>query len=157
VIRRAGPADVDAVVGVFEPSFATLDFLPHLHTHEEHLAFFGRCLAECESYVWDDGAVRGFAILRGDELSHLYVAPDAFGRGVGSGLLETAKARRPGGFTLWVFQRNERARGFYERHGLRCVRLTDGSGNEERTADALYEWLPTPSPRARAGRGSRGR
>jgi hypothetical protein len=34
------------------------------------------------------------------------------------------------------------ARRFYERHGLRAVRFTDGTGNEEKTPDALYEWRP---------------
>jgi ribosomal protein S18 acetylase RimI-like enzyme len=144
VIRRADPGDVEAIVSVFEPSFATLDFLPTLHTHEEHLVFFDRCLAEGEAWVWAEGRIRGFAILRGDELSHLYVSPDAFGRGIGSALLDRTKERLPDGFTLWVFQQNWRARRFYERHGLRCVRLTDGSANEERMPDALYEWRPTP-------------
>ncbi|HET7923886.1 MAG TPA: hypothetical protein VFL30_03255, partial [Rhodanobacteraceae bacterium] len=59
-----------------------------------------------------------------------------------SALLATAKERRPHGFTLWVFQQNGRARRFYERHGLRCVELTDGRQNEERMPDALYEWRP---------------
>ena len=65
-----------------------------------------------------------------------------FLRGIGSALLERAKARMPGGFRLWVFQANTGARRFYERNGLRVVRLTDGSENEEETPDALYEWLP---------------
>lgn len=41
---------------------------------------------------------------------------------------------------LWAFQRNLRAIKFYERHGFRLVRETDGSGNEEREPDALYAW-----------------
>ena len=45
-------------------------------------------------------------------------------------------------FHLWVFQRNEGARRFYERHGLRLAALTDGAGNEEREPDARYEWRP---------------
>jgi hypothetical protein len=46
----------------------------------------------------------------------------------------------PSGFRLWVFLQNVPARRFYERHGLRLVEETDGSRNEERTPDALYEW-----------------
>ena len=46
------------------------------------------------------------------------------------------KELRPGGFTLWVFQRNTGARRFYERRGLRLVELTDGAGNDEREPDA---------------------
>jgi hypothetical protein len=41
-------------------------------------------------------------------------------------LLEHAKWLRAAGFTLWVFQRNMTARGFYEKRGLKPVRLTDG-------------------------------
>jgi len=73
-------------------------------------------------------------------LAHIFAHPP--GRGVGSALLQQAKERRPGGFRPWVFQRNEGARRFYERHGLRLAALTDGAGNEEREPDARYEWRP---------------
>ncbi len=75
-------------------------------------------------------------------LQHLYVLPEHQRHGVGSELMAHAKARRPDGFRLWVFQANEVARRFYEKHGLRLVELTDGSGNEEEEPDALYEWVP---------------
>src|SRR5437763_9846807 len=139
MIRQAGPQDVDAIVAVFEPSFATLAFLPQLHTHAENVAFFGRCVAEGEAYVLESG----FAIIAGDMLTHLYVHPDAIGTGIGGALLEHVKSRRPDGFRFWVFQQNERARRFYENRGCAVLELTDGSGNEEQTPDALYEWRPT--------------
>jgi GNAT superfamily N-acetyltransferase len=142
VIRRAAAEDVEAIVAVFEPSFATLDFLPVLHTHEEHVAVVGRIVDESEVFVYDDEGIQGFAALRDDVLSHLYIAPEAFGRGIGSALLAEAKRQRPHGFTFWVFQANERARGFYERRGCAPVRFTDGADNEERTPDVLYEWRP---------------
>ncbi len=89
-------------------------------------------------------------------LDYLYVEPDMTGRKIGSALLERAKDRRPDGFSLWTFQQNERARRFYERHGLRLIRLTDGEGNEEKMPDALYEWrsggvVPSASRIAHAG------
>ncbi len=70
------------------------------------------------------------------------MSPDRHRQGIGSELFEKATARRPGGFRLWVFQRNKGARRFYEHHGCRLVELGDGSGNEEREPDALYEWAP---------------
>jgi GNAT superfamily N-acetyltransferase len=140
VIRDATHDDVEAIVAVFEPSFATLDFLPALHTHEEHLDYFGRLVERTDVFVYDDGSVSGFAALDSDVLSHLYVAPAAFGLGIGSALFAEAKRRRPGGFTFWVFQANERARRFYEARGCTAVRLTDGADNEERTPDVLYAW-----------------
>ena len=142
MIRPAVATDLDGIVAVFEPSFATLDFLPVLHTHEEHLVYFGRAVADGEVYVHEQDGIDGFAALAGDMLTHLYVAPAAFGRGIGSTLFAEAKRQRPGGFTFWVFQANERALRFYQRRGCTAVRFTDGADNEERTPDVLYEWRP---------------
>jgi hypothetical protein len=63
-------------------------------------------------------------------------------RTVASGrpLLEHVKRLRPERLELWVFQKNEGARRFYERHGFRLVRTTNGAGNVEQEPDALYEW-----------------
>ncbi len=139
MLRRATAADVEEIVAIFERSFATLDFLPKLHTHDEHLAFFGRCVRDGEVYLLGGG----FAALAGDWLTHLYVEPHAIGTGVGHALFEHVKTLRPDGFQFWVFQQNERARRFYEAHGAVAVELTDGSGNEERTPDVRYEWKPS--------------
>jgi len=138
MIRRATEADVEEIVAIFEPSFALLDFLPQLHTHEENLAYFARALREGEGYVLG----RGFALVSGDWLSHLYVHPDAIGTGVGHALFEHVKTLRPGGFDFWVFQQNARARQFYEEHGAVAVEFTDGSANEEKTPDVRYRWAP---------------
>jgi GNAT superfamily N-acetyltransferase len=149
VIRRATADDVEEIVAIFEPSFALLDFLPQLHTREEHLAYFGRCVRGGDVFVFG----RGFSILQDDWLTHLYVHPDEIGIGVGHKLFEHATTLRPDGFQFWVFQQNERARRFYEAHGAVAVELTDGSSNEERTPDVRYEWRP-PGP---ASPGSPGR
>jgi len=147
MIRRATAEDVEAVVAIFEPSLALLDFLPQLHTHEENLGFFGQALAEGEGYLLG----RGFALLHGDTLAHIYVHPGALGTGIGHALFAHVQSVRPGGFDLWVFQQNERARAFYEAHGARAVEFTDGSGNAERTPDVRYEWRP-PATRGSSGR-----
>ncbi len=134
---------MNAIAALFRRSFGTLTFLPTLHTPEEDRGFFGSVVADGEVWVWEEGGVvLGFAALADDELTHLYVEPDAHGRGIGGALIDRAKERRPGGFQLWVFQQNANARRFYERRGFVLVRETDGSGNEERTPDALYAWSP---------------
>jgi len=143
-VRRAKPSDADAIAAVFIRSYESLTFLPRVRTHAERREYVRDVLLP-QHEVWvaeEDGRVVGFASLLGSDLSQLYVDPDAQGRGVGGALLGKAQERRPDGLTFWVFQENERARRFYEAHGCRVVRLTDGSGNEERTPDALYEWRP---------------
>ncbi|NPA26649.1 MAG: GNAT family N-acetyltransferase [Chloroflexi bacterium] len=60
------------------------------------------------------------------EIHELVVAPEHWGQGVGSRLLQAALAHaRDAGRTragLWVGERNLRAQRFYQRHGFRPVR-----------------------------------
>jgi putative acetyltransferase len=120
-------------------------FLPTLHTDDEHRAFIRDLVHRDEVWVAEErGKIVGMAVVAGDVIGQLYVHPDAQHRGAGSALLEKVKAQHVDGFTFWVFQRNSRARRFYESHGCRVVRLTDGSENDERTPDALYEWRLAP-------------
>ena len=142
-VRRAGPSDAEVIADVFIPSFESLTFLPRIHSHDQDRAFIRRLFADHEVWVAEDeGEVVGFAALTADMLTHIYVHPDAQGRGAGSALMDQAEERRPAGFTFWVFQANESARRFYEARGCQLLELTDGSGNEEKTPDALYEWRP---------------
>ena len=145
-LRLATPEDTAAVAPLFRRSYASIGFLPTLHTPEEDLAFFGEAIERDEVWVAEDGQGRllGFAALTADELGHLYVDPPAQGQGVGAALFARAQERRPKGFRFWVFQENARARRFYEARGCVVVELTDGRGNEEREPDARYEWRPAP-------------
>jgi ribosomal protein S18 acetylase RimI-like enzyme len=147
MIRGARPGDAAAIAELYERSFGSLAFLPTLHTLEEHRVWFGQLLAQREAWVWErEGAVLGFIVLGDATVEYLYVEPEMIGQGVGSALLDQAKARRPNGFSLWTFQQNHGARRFYERHGLRVIRLTDGQSNEEKAPDAMYAWRPAASP-----------
>lgn len=121
-----------------------MPWLPRLHTPAEDLDYFQRVLAELGVFVVVvGGQVRGFVAAGGGYLHHLYVEPGFQGQGLGYLLFRQAQEALPRGFRFWVFQRNERARGFYERRGARLIELGDGSGNEEGAPDALYEWMPS--------------
>ncbi len=93
-----------------------------------------------EVWVAEEGRPLAFAVVAGDWLDCLYVAPHRQGEGIGSLLLDLVRARRPDGFSLWVFVSNEPARAFYRRHGLVELERTDGSGNEERAPDLRMAW-----------------
>ncbi|HEY4621378.1 MAG TPA: GNAT family N-acetyltransferase [Gaiellaceae bacterium] len=149
MIRRATLEDADELAAILRAAMrGAMPWLPDLHTPEEDCRFL-RTIVLPNEEVWvaevDERPV-GFVALGSREgavyLQHIYVTPERQSRGLGSELINRAKERRPTGFRLWVFQKNDGARRFYERHGLRLVELTDGSGNEEREPDALYEWVP---------------
>ena len=118
-----------------------------LHSREDTIAYFaGHVLLHEEVLVAEvNQLVVGFIALEGDHVDHLYIAPAYQGRGIGDTLLAMAKEVRPDGLMLWTFQRNARARQFYEARGFVAEELTDGSRNEEREPDALYRWLPSAS------------
>jgi GNAT superfamily N-acetyltransferase len=142
-IRRADIEDADTVATLFLAARAQMRYLPPVHTEAETREWIrDTLLATREVWVAVEDQVVGFAALGDRLLEHLYVHPAEQSRGVGARLLALAKERRPSGLQLWVYQRNEGARRFYERHGFTVVRLTDGAGNEDREPDALYEWRP---------------
>ena len=72
-------------------------------------------------------------------IDQLYVLPDFVGQGVGSLLLKHALESLSRPVRLYTFQANTGASKFYERHGFRAIEFTDGSANEERCPDVLYE------------------
>jgi hypothetical protein len=91
------------------------------------------------------GTPVGFAAVAGERLEHLYVSPEAQGKGVGAALLTRVKRQRSC-LGLHVFQQNTDAIRFYERPGFVPVEFGDGSANEENLPDAHYRWSMTDLP-----------
>ena len=141
-LRGAIGADAEAIAAVYYASFRLLTFLPMLHTIEEYRRFVAdEILRECEVTVAeDDSGVIAFLAKQGDQVRLLYTRPDRIGRGAGTQLIEAAKSSGVAALELWCFQANTRARRFYEAHGFRAIRFTDGADNEERTPDVRYRW-----------------
>ncbi len=119
-----------------------MEYLPRLYSDEQTRAWIEHVmLAECKVCVAElDGRVVGFAALNGPWLDHLYVDPEHQGLGIGSELLESAMQARGHGLELRVFERNEAAMRFYERHGFTVVERGDGGDNEEGLPDVHYRW-----------------
>ena len=143
-IELAGPADADALAALFTASRrAAMPWLPPLHSAAEDRRFIAEQVIGSSDEVLvvrRQGQPAGFLALRGAMVEHLYVEPSAQRTGIGSALLDAAKARRPDGLRLWVFQRNVGARDFYAKHGFTEVERTDGASNEEREPDVLLAW-----------------
>jgi putative acetyltransferase len=142
---RAATLEDAAVIAVIHrlAAFISLPFLPTLHTPDEDLGFVReRLMSENTTWVAEvDGEVVGYIAFNDDWITHLFVHPDHQGQGHGPALLAQAMAdRRPR--QLWTFQKNTRARKFYEARGWVLAELTDGQGNEEKEPDVRYVWTP---------------
>jgi ribosomal protein S18 acetylase RimI-like enzyme len=142
-ITRGQLQDANEILAVFTASRRdALPYLPILHTPEEDKAWMsGRVLKECEVWIArDPSEIVGFMALKPGWVDHLYLKPGFYRRGIGSNLMKLAQSRQPDGLKLYAFQKNERARAFYEAHGFKAILFGDGSLNEEREPDVLYEW-----------------
>jgi ribosomal protein S18 acetylase RimI-like enzyme len=71
-------------------------------------------------------------------IDQLYVDPSHQRCGIGSLLLDQAIASAPGRTTLHVFEDNQSARAFYEKHGFR--ERDRWMNTEQGAIDLLYVW-----------------
>jgi GNAT superfamily N-acetyltransferase len=140
--RRLERDDMDAAARVHRLAFDhALPWLIGLHTpDEDHWFYRERMFKTCTLWgAFDRDVMTGLIAFHDDWIEQLYVLPEAQGRGVGTELLDVAK-RVSERLQLWTFQRNARARRFYEARGFALVEQTDGAGNEEKEPDARYLW-----------------
>lgn len=87
------------------------------------------------SFVYDDGVVKAFIRIKGEQVEKLFVEPVLQSSGIGAKLLEFAKAEQGVRF-LWALEKNEKAIRFYERHGFR---LTEERQLEDDTTEYLVK------------------
>ena len=76
-------------------------------------------------------------------IDHLYLDPTSVGFGIGSSFVDQAKDELKSVIRLYAFQKNVKCRHFYERHGFQAILSSDGSTNEEKCPDVLYEFTHT--------------
>jgi GNAT superfamily N-acetyltransferase len=155
-LRAATLGDVGSVADVYLRSRKELvACAPLVHSDEAVRDWVSRqlILAGRTTVAVVDGLVVGLlAVSQGADSSwidQLYVLPGWVERGIGTRLLERARSELRPPIRLYTFQGNERARRFYERRGFRAIAVGDGSANEERCPDILYEWRPDQSGGAR--------
>ncbi len=147
VLRPATSADAAAVAEVYLASRKQLvAFAPLAHDDDDVRAWIaGKVLPAGGTWVAETAGrvVALLSVSRTDDgvhwIEHLYVDPPQVGRGTGTALLALALQRCGRPLRLYTFAANTGARRFYERHGFVVIAQGDGSGNEERCPDLLYE------------------
>src|SRR5262245_7715560 len=116
-------------VGIVDPNpiegqkqFFLTDVVPH---NDVRVALLGRELV-------------GFVAATPESVSHLYVRKGFQRAGLGTRMLDWAKAQSSGSLWLYTFAQNDRACAFYERSGFTAVE----HGFEEtwQLADVRFEW-----------------
>ncbi len=140
LLRPARPLDAGAVGTILSEFIDETDWMPRIHTRAEEVAFAETLIDKGWTIVAErPEGVAGFLAREGEEVHALYLAPGAQGRGIGTRLIEDAKARA-NRLALWCFQANTAARAFYHAHGFAEAEWTDGAENDEGLPDVRLVW-----------------
>ena len=143
-IRQAKPEDAGRLAEIevfnyrlnFYPIFKSdkfyFDILQVSSKTEEYLA--DPHLLQ-NTWVYDDGVIKGFIRVEGTEVQKLFVEPALQGQAIGAILLEYMIEHR-GVNHLWALEKNAKAIRFYERHGFH---LTENKKLEEDTTEYLVQ------------------
>lgn len=83
------------------------------------------------TYVYDDGIIKGIIRISGSEIEKLYVEPQFQSCGIGAQLLDFAVSEKNASW-LWVLEYNTRGIAFYQNHGFKL--------NGEKIIED--EWVP---------------
>jgi GNAT superfamily N-acetyltransferase len=142
-LRPGTAEDAAACAAIFNAWVDAEPWVPRVHAEDAVVRHYREHVfaVDAVTVAERDGAVLGFLALAPGRVEQLYVAAAARGTGVGTALLDGAKAASPGGLTLWTFLANDRARRFYRRAGFVELRRTGGD-NEEGLPDVLLGWRP---------------
>lgn len=117
--------------------------MPEAHDVAQHRYFLNRILTATHSvYLAIDKYTRrviGMIAFDDNVISQLYVEPDYQHRGIGTALVEFAKATTHQDLHLYTFAMNQGARAFWKKQGF--VEKTSGPHqNEQGLGDILCEW-----------------
>lgn len=125
-IRRARASDASRIAELIVTNYR-VNFYPFFHNDEFYFGELNVLDTAAEytegsealagSFVYDDGAVKGFIRTDGSEIKKLFVEPQFQSKGIGAELLEYAVKERNTTF-LWVLEYNKRGIAFYRRHGF---------------------------------------
>jgi putative acetyltransferase len=140
--RRLSLEEMPAAAAIHRAAFDDrFPWLAEPHTPDEDREFWSRVVfADCEIWGADDGGTLvGVIAFCKDWIDQLYVMPRAQRKGVGTALLDIAKAAEPN-LSVWTFQSNDGARQFFERHGFLEIEQSVASPSVEREVDVLYRW-----------------
>jgi putative acetyltransferase len=123
MIRKYAKGDLEAVLDIWlEASARAHDFVGREFWESRLDDMRTIYLPASENHVYEmDSGMVGFCSLHGDGLAALFVLPEHQGQGVGTALLDHAKARRPR-LHLSVYKENRAACGFYLSQGFSVVR-----------------------------------
>jgi ribosomal protein S18 acetylase RimI-like enzyme len=145
-LRLYHPDDFEAVVRLwYEAWHHNFPELSHPWTYAQWREHFeDRVTAHASIWIAERaGLVAGFLVLQENQgyLDQIFVAPAFQHQGIGTLLINKAKALSPASLFLDTLQSNTKARRFYEKHGFQPGRV--GINPNSGLPNIEYQWSPS--------------
>ena len=139
------PTDAAELVSMWRTSFEHGVGIRDPNSIESQLAYFLDAVVPLNKVqvARDQDQIVAFLASTPESVSQLYVRVQSIGRGLGTLLIEAAKADSHGSLWLYSFAQNSRARRFYERHGF--IEVERESENMYKLEAIKYSWLRSTS------------
>ena len=125
-IRHARTEDASRIAELFVTNYR-VNFYPFFNNDEFYFSelnvmdtaaeYAEGSEALAETFVYDDGIIKGFIRIKGALIDKLFVEPQFQSAGIGAALLKYA-VEKMGAEYLWALEYNKRGIAFYEKHGF---------------------------------------
>jgi GNAT superfamily N-acetyltransferase len=146
MLRLANDAESSSVADVLITSHQKfLPFAPHSHTEIEIKDWVKNSLIPrgLATVAVLEGKIVGVLVTSQEDeiiwINQLYVLPSNIHHGIGTALIALLLKNTTLTVRLYCYQENVHARRFYEKHGFVILEFSDGSDNEAKCPDVLYE------------------
>lgn len=141
LVSEYDPADARAIVELWRASFEHgVGIIDHHPIEEQLAAFVGDVVPNNRvRVVKQNGEIVAFLASTPESVSQLFVRVASIGQGIGSRLLNLAKAESSGSLWLYTFACNTNARRFYEHHGF--TEIERESANMWKLEAIRYRWV----------------
>lgn len=135
------PADTEPLVHMWRASFEFGVGIKDPHSIENQVAYLEEKLVPNYRLrvALDHSTLVGFLASNPESIAQLYVRVENIGQGIGTRLLDLAKAESSGSLWLYTFPHNTRACRFYERRGF--VAIERGFEPMWQLPDVKYRWV----------------
>lgn len=123
MIRNFKESDIHDIETIYEKSNKALSLKvrPDFFSRDKK-DFISKTIRNCRNLVYESGGKAvGIVSCSKDYIEGLFVLPEHWNEGIGSALLDSALSEKKD-LLLQVYADNERAVGFYRKHGFEVIR-----------------------------------